>query len=219
MRLSVRRSMALAALAGLGAGAGAPLSAQAPVEVHTGIALGAALGQGRSDPGIALFGSAEAGRPGSRLGVRGELLYSHFARDEHGLFGTPCAECSAVFPLLGARSTQQAFGALLGATYRLTEATRVRSYLLGGAGLYGTRTDLRGTLGPICPPATICTMSLVALTPVHDIERATAVGMHVGLGSSFRVGQLDLTAEARYHLLDGAVGSGRLVPLTLGVRF
>ena len=219
MRLSVLRSIALTALAGLAAGVAAPLSAQTPVEVHTGIALGAALGQGRSDPGIALLGSAEASRPGSRLGVRGELLYSHFGRDEHGLSGSPCAECSVVYPLLGARSTQQAFGALLGATYRLTDAARVRSYLLGGVGVYGTRTDLRGTLGPTCPPATICAMSLVALTPVHDIERATAVGMHVGLGSAFHVGQLDLTAEARYHLLDGAVGSGRLVPLTIGVRF
>ena len=217
MRLSVLRFTTLTALAGIAVGSGAPAAAQTPVELHTAIAAGAAPGQGRSGPGFALVGSVEAARADSRFGVRGELFYSRAARAEEGLFGVPCEACSAVFPIVGARSSQDAFGALVGATYGLTDAARIRPYLLGGVGLYRTRAELRGTLDTCShEPGAACQLTI---TSVHDVERSTGVGVHTGLGAAFRVGQLDLTAEARYHLLRDAVGSGRLIPLTLGVRF
>ena len=217
MRPSVLRFTTLTALAALAAGWGAPAAAQSASEVHSGIAVGAAPGRGRSGPGVALFGSAEVSRRASRLGARGELFYSHAGRGREGLSGVACDACSAIFPIAGARSTQDAFGALLGATFRLTDATRLRPYLLGGVGIYRTRTELRGTLSN-CPPGAMCLLAQV-VTPVRESQRGTGAGAHLGAGTALRVGQLDLTVEARYHVLDRAVGSAQLVPLTIGVRF
>jgi opacity protein-like surface antigen len=204
-----------AALAGLYP---ADAAAQSALEIHTGLAGGAVLGQGRSDPGYSLLGTADVGRAGSRLGLRGELFFSRASHDEHGRFGVLCDACSASFPIVDARTSEEAYGVLVGGTYGLTRASRLRPYLLAGVGVYRTRTDFRGRLDT-CPPGAICTMSIVAESPVHESEQSTGAGMHMGLGTAFRVGPLDLTAEARYHLLDRAVGSRRIIPLTIGVRF
>ena len=219
VRPSVLRFTTVTLLCALAAASAAPAGAQALREIHTGIAAGAALGQGRNYPGFALLGSADVARAASRFGVRGELFYSRASREEQGLMGVACDACSALLPYTRARSTEQAFGALVGATYALTNATRARPYLLGGLGVYRTRTDFEGTLGSPCPPEMLCATPFVAETRRHDVERSTGAGMHLGLGSAFRVGGLDLTAEARYHVLDSGVGSRRLIPLTLGVRF
>ena len=218
MRPSLLRITIVAALGALATSA-APAVGQSPREIHTGIAAGATLGQGRSDPGFALLGAADVGRVGSRVGLRGELLYTRASREVRGLLGVPCAECSALVPYSRAERTEQNLGALLGATYRLTDASRLRSYVLGGLGVYRTQTDFEGTVGSPCPPGSVCIATLVEPYTVHETEHRLGVGLHLGVGSAVRFGALELTAEARYHVLERGVGSRRMIPVTLGVRF
>jgi hypothetical protein len=118
------------------------------------------------------------------------------------------------------RSIEQSFGALVGATYALTpDAARLRPYLLGGVGIYRNRAEFSRTLDASCSPPAICTTSAASLNSFREIRRGTAAGLHAGLGTSFSAGSLDLTTEARFHVLERDAGGGRFFPLTLGLRF
>ena len=207
------------ALLGL-AGRAAPAAAQSAVQLHGAIAVGAAPGQGRSGPGFAVLGSAEAERAGSPLWLRGELLFTQSSHDVEGYMGASCYGCSALVPYSRAESTEQGVGALLGATYRLSGARgRARTYLIGGLGLYRTQTVFEGSAGSPCPPGAMCLQTLVEPYSVRETRHDYGAGGHVGVGGAIRMGTVDLTAEARLHLVDSGIGSRRLYPLTLGVRF
>jgi hypothetical protein len=221
MRLAVLRLATLAAITSVAAGGGSSTArAQSVATVKTGIAAGAALSQGWNGPGLTLLGSADVGRLGTRLGLRGELLYSRFSDQGRGLLGVVCPGCDIVPPFGEWRSIEQSFGALVGATYALTpHAARLRPYLLGGVGIYRSLAALSGTPDASCTPPAVCTMSAASLDRSREIRRGTNAGLHAGLGAAFSAGSLDLTAEARFHALERDAGSGRFFPLTVGVRF
>lgn len=219
MRLSVLRFTTFAALVGT-AVCSVPAAAQSGSRIRSGIAAGAAPGQGRTGPGFALLGSADLERPGARLAARGELLFTQSRTDMHGYVGVPCYACSALVPYSSAAMTEQSLGATFGATYRLSPATgRARGYLLGGVGVYRVQTVFTGTAGSPCPPGAACLATLIAPYEARETEQDVGAGAHVGLGGALRTGSVELTAEARLHFVDTGVGSRRVVPLTLGVRF
>ena len=219
MRLFVLRYTTFAALVALAASS-VPARAQSSFQIRTGIAAGAAPGQGRSGPGFALLGAADLERAGDRLAGRGELLFTQSSHDVDDYVGVPCAACSALVPYSRAETTEQSVGALLGATYRLSAgARRARTYLLGGVGVYRTQSVFSGTAGSPCPSGAECLAQFIAPYTVRETDHDFGAGAHVGLGGALRMGPVELTAEARLHLIDSGVASRRVYPLTLGVRF
>ena len=84
---------------------------------------------------------------------------------------------------------------------------RVRAYVIGGLGIYATRTSVGGVFGGVAGP----------------MQSRGRVGVNGGGGVRLPIGALQLVAEARFHLLLSGAGYGSrntgYLPLVLGLRF
>lgn len=203
--------------------AGSTAGAQSLDRLHFGLAAGAEAEPGRN-PGLALLGSVEVSHVGSPLGVRGELLFTQTTSDQlyPAYLGGVYSPYS--YPYLPTASYRdRRFGALLTGTYEFRRDGTVRPFLLGGAGAYFTRRTMRVAEYyypyPPCPPEMLCITDPVVAPGYRLSNDDASVGLHAGLGTTFDVGRVQIVAQARYHLLDGDYRAGRLIPLTIGLRF
>lgn len=196
--------------------------AQSVDRLRFGLGAGANLERGGS-PGLALLGSVEVSQVGSPLGVRGELLFTQTSHDQ--LYpATFRTDIYYPYPYPSAAYRERRIGALLSATYEFRARSAVRPFFLGGAGAYFTRRTVRIQEYyypyPSCPPEMLCAVTDVeppiAVRATNDDAN---VGLHAGLGTTFDMGRIQIVAQARYHLVDGDYRTGRLIPLTIGLRF
>jgi hypothetical protein len=85
---------------------------------------------------------------------------------------------------------------------------RVRGYVVGGLGVYTTRTSAGGVFGGVATGKT---------------ESHARIGVNGGGGVHLPIGGLQLLVEARFHLLLAGSGFGSrntgYLPLMLGLRF
>ena len=198
--------------------------AQSVDRLRFGLGAGASLERGGS-PGLAVLGSVEVSRIGSPLGVRGELLFTQLSHDQ--LYPS-YVDATIYYPHPYPYGPWYSFrerriGALLGGTYEFRAASAVRPFLLGGAGAYYTRrrTSIPEVYFPdaSCPPEILCVAGAPIVAGFRVTEDDANVGLHAGIGTTFDAGRVQIVAQARYHLLDGDYRAGRLIPLTIGLRF
>jgi hypothetical protein len=87
--------------------------------------------------------------------------------------------------------------------FKSSEESRVRPYLLGGVGIYNTKTTGADDPGDVLGGGT------------------TDFGLNAGAGFDFKAGGAGLFIEGRFHnVFTGGPGSDlRFIPITLGIRF
>jgi hypothetical protein len=87
--------------------------------------------------------------------------------------------------------------------FKSSEESRVRPYLLGGVGIYNTKTTGADDPGDVLGGGT------------------TDFGLNAGAGFDFKAGGAGLFIEGRFHnvFTDGPGSDLRFIPITVGIRF
>lgn len=194
----IRYSMGLTALVLV---IGAPtVSAQRARAHSSSSAITWSAGAGMSVPtgdlsngagnGFHLQGTSSYRRLGWPIDLRAELAYHHFGEKDYTVAGARGQTTSYA-------GKSSSIAGIVDASYSLNTIGRMRSYLLGGPGVYNTRAELTRAGG----------------TPTTSSD--TKVGFNVGGGMNFSLVGRPAYLEARYHHVDQAAW----IPITLGLRF
>ena len=87
--------------------------------------------------------------------------------------------------------------------FKSSEESRVRPYLLGGVGIYNSKTTGADDPGDVLGGGT------------------TDFGLNAGAGFDFKAGGAGLFIEGRFHnvFTDGPGSDLRFIPITIGIRF
>ena len=186
-----RISLAVAALAAVALSASIS-SAQSAKPISLGISAGAAIPVG--DFGDAyttgyngtvslMFKSV-----GSPLGLRVDGMYNHMGvKNDNPI----------TVPGLGEVRAAIITSANANLVYSLP-GTGMTPYLIGGAGIYGNKLDIRDG---------------------NDTNTETNFGLNGGIGASFPLSGFNAFIEARYHHIFTDVSATQFIPVTFGVSF
>jgi opacity protein-like surface antigen len=123
--------------------------------------------------------------PASPLGLQVDAFYTRFGLD-------------------GIDGNSRMLGATANAVYAFPGVSMARPYLIGGVGLYNSKTSIDG---------------------LGSSDAQNKFGLNAGAGFDFGLGKAKLFAEGRFHTILKAVSVGGeekaayMIPLTVGVRF
>lgn len=141
--------------------------------------------------GFHFQGASSYRRLGWPIDLRAELAYYHFGEKDYTLAG---ARPGQTISYTGKSS---AMAGMVDASYALNTIGRARPYVLGGPGIYNTRSEVTRAGG----------------SPTTASE--TKVGLNVGGGMNFSLVGRQAYLEARYQHVNQAAW----IPITLGLRF
>jgi opacity protein-like surface antigen len=155
-------------------------------------------------------------RPSSRLALRLDGIYSSRRVDYPFPLMTGIvagATCDEAYCVTGTQTKMA--GATLDARYDLTK-TRLSPYVMSGIGLYRvTRTNFANVR---CDDQFACVRAPNEYNPVRW-GASGMLGLHTGLGFSYRVQGAQLFTEVRLQTLTNSAYQPSKFPVTFGFRF
>ena len=180
-------SSTLAAIIGLSLASASPAAAQKTYAL--GVAGGGAIPVGTfADTKSSGYNATVALAIGSAdlpVGIRFDAIYNHFARKDDAAQPTPPA------------TTGRIIGGLVDLILTFP-GTTAKSYVVAGAGLYNTKSQVSGA------------------------KADNNIGFNGGLGVTFALGPIATFVETRYHSISRNATKGgviQFVPVTIGLLF
>jgi len=193
------------------------LSAQAMSGTRMALAAGVSVPSGplanRVSSGLDIAGNMEFHPYRGPLGLRADLSYSGFDLTNGYLSRFSGAN----------DGNASIWSGTMNLVYDINTGTRLRPYLIGGAGVYRRHVEVDRPDGLGVATVFDPYFGFVnELFPTEAVERSrtqTKFGLNGGGGLAYSLGRTSLFAEARYHDMFTTAQHTAMVPIRIGVQW